>query len=315
MRAGTRGEAGSRLLAVGEGALWTTVVLGAIYAASVGPTGGGAAPGEQAYRFAYFVDAVLFSLLLAGILIAPFRRPPDARPRLAAVALPAFLVALLLHIAVWGVSASRWLSRQQPELGASLWAFATLARPLGFALAATFGLKLRIRGPGRPSRTPPWAAWWFPALSAVFLALLGITAVGAYLTARDVRGDWFGGGIAPWGLGAVAVSAPLLAFALIACARMDARAPPGTPADASLAPRRSFPWRVVLGPLAAAALLAAVSLLGLGVPAVAADPRLNTGLVLFASYGGALFPSYAVVAALRLLAPSTSRRTTADPGP
>ena len=317
MKLTRRTDSRSRILFFVELALWLFVIVAAVYASLAGLSGGGMKGSERDYLVFYAALSVTLTPVLAGVLILPFRsRSRNVAVGLWTVALPAFLLAVLLHIAAWGVAASRWLTNLQPRFGSVLWTFVLPAVPLALALTLTYTLKLSLtvnedtpatRESSRPRSTARWRGAWFAALSALFIALVSITAAGAASTAADVRGNWFPGEMTTWTHAIVAVSMSILLAVLIASAWMNSRR--GSRADGNDTARshpasRSgrLPWMTMIGPVFVGAiflLTSIVSLLTLGM--MNADPRLNTGVVLFVSYGSSLFPSYVIVCVLRIL--------------
>ncbi len=271
-----------------EALLWAFVGVAAATAVLVGVGAHGPAASASDYMRTYAVLSPILAAILAGILVAAARREGAGCPlRMATVAPPAFLVAVLLHIAVWGVAASRWLASNQPQLGTTLWMFVGGSLPPALLLCATFVLKLR-RLPDRETVMPPSSRTRvLPALSVLFAGLFLITALGAVATAATIEGNWFPRDIAVASyLAAIGTAAILLAALLLAgrFAGRDARGP-----------------RAATGPFAAGAAILATSLVALLLmDPLRADFRWNTGVVLFASYGSSLLPSYTVVGGLRV---------------
>jgi hypothetical protein len=323
---------------VAEAILWVFVFAIAAYAAYtyISSSRPAATPLEYMHWYAFL--AVALSLLLTAVLVAPFRKGLDrARPRLATVALPAFLVAVILHIAAWGVSASIWLVTLQPRFGNALWTFTTACTPIALALSLIYGLKLsaarkatytqpeRDRLPTKANAVSRFlrGRLWYWFLSVLFLFLFSVIAIGSYLTASGIGGDWFPGESSTWTYWIVVACTAILVGALVACSRAGAlrssrtnQTEPGRIVDAALVDDPDLPlengtrhpaaaqWKVVSGPLIVAATLFVISAAALLVPSelVRGSFRVNTGLVLFIAYASAFLPSYVVVCVLRLLA-------------
>lgn len=261
------------------GFLWLGVGSAAVLGATAGLVGDAPAASQGTYLATYAALSFLLAAVLAGLLLTPFRM--GRRPRARTVAPAAFLLAVLLHITAWGVAASRWLVAQQPQLGTALWTFALLSLPFALGLTALAWRRI-ADAPPATGRATPWGTGWILAISAGFLALFALTGSGAAATAASINSDWFPPEIAgPAHLVALATVAILVAAVLAAW---------------SAASRHGRAPAYLAGPLAAAVLLLAASLAGLLL--VDGPFRANTGLVLFASYGSALFPSYGVAAVL-----------------
>ena len=280
--------------------LWVAVIVVAVVSAYDGLTGGGIRGSQQDYMWGYVALSLVFYPILTAILVASFHAYlRGAELRLVTVALPAFLVAVLLHIGSWGVSASRWLINIQPGIGASLWTFVLGVVPITLVICTIFALKLRrAMRQDHPSiqqvttqidesvRKPHMT--WFAILTIVFVILFAITAAGSYLTAIDVGGHWFGMEMTMLTHYIVLYSYLFLTIALL---------------YAFLIRRGQKSIRsIILGPLLMGAIITITSLFSIFSPDfMDTDFRLNTGVVLFVAYSSSLLPSYVIVCILRML--------------
>ncbi len=289
-----------------------------VFSAYDGLTGGGIRGSQEDYMWGYVALSLSFYPILTAILVASFHaRLLGAELRLATVALPAFLVAVLLHIGSWGVSASRWLVNIQPGLGASLWTFVLGVIPFTLVICTTFALKLRtamrqsvqsahqiiVENDG--SRRKPFTIW-FTIFSIIFVILFAVTAAGSYLTAVDVGGHWFGTEMTMLTHYIVLYSYLFLAIALLYpfLIRRD----------------RKSARSIILGPLLIGAIITITSLFSiLSSDLMDTDFKLNTGVVLFVAYSSSLLPSYVIICVLRMLSnardgPTQRKRAFINPG-
>jgi len=314
-----------------EIASWISIFAAAAIAGVLGIVGSGSEGDENVYRWGYATISTIFSPLLAAILVSPFLpRIRHARLKLTSVASLAFLLAILLHISLWGVLASRWLSFYHPRLGSSLWAFILISAPFALALSATYFIKVRAIGRSaipsgdsydsveeRPAARSGWRKRWFLVASVLFLVQFVAIAIGAFLTAKSILNDWFTSDVTAWTHGVLVLDMSFLVGALMASALMisrdlmERRMDISTVGGAKLKGHGSDPprgnptrsvWLITLGPLFVGCVLLLVSLAALIFSSsIRADYHLNTGIVLFVSYSSSVLPSYAILSFLHLM--------------
>jgi len=314
-----------------EIASWISIFAAAAFAGVLGIFGSGTEGDENAYRWGYATISTIFSPLLAAILVSPFLPGiRHARVKLTSVASPAFLLAILLHISLWGILASRWLSFYHPRLGISLWAFILIGAPFALALSATYFIKVSARGRSaifsegsddsgeeRPAEKSFWRKKWFLVASFLFFVQFVAIAIGAFLTASSILNDWFTAEVTAWTHGILVLDMSFLVGALMASALMISRDLREGQTDISMVggaklkgrgsasprghPTRSI-WLITLGPLLVGCVILLVSLAGLIFSgSIRADYHLNTGIVLFVSYSSSVLPSYAILSFLHLM--------------
>ncbi len=315
-------------------ALWVAVIAAAIYAAYTGLTDTGSGNSSQDYMWGYVTLSFVLSPILAAVLFSPFTsRLGGRRLGLATVALPTLLLAVLLHIAAWGVSASAWLADISPRIGGSLWAFVQIGVPLAIGLCVSYSIKVRrVLRTQIPSYTTghtrsivhPREKWYIVASLLLIFQFFAIAA-GSALTATSANHPWFTEEAAVWTHRAVLVTVSFMVVALVMSARVTSRddhlqtirSVPGTKDGAgqdALASRSgskagTAAWKVVLGPLVVSVLFLLVSFAALlfAQPLIT-DFRLNIATVLFVAYGSSLLPSYVIVCILQLVRVRESSR-------
>jgi hypothetical protein len=312
-------------------ALWVAVIAAAIYAAYTGLTDTVSRNSSQDYMWGYVTLSFVLSPILAVVLFSPFTlRLGGRRLGSATVALPTLLLAVLLHIAAWGVSASAWLADISPRIGGSLWIFVQICVPLAIGLCGSYLIKVmralrsQVQSGGMGSIVRPRETWYIVASLLLILQFIAIAA-GSALTATSVNHPWFTEEAAVWTQRAVLVTVSFMVVALVVSARVTSRdyhiqtalSVPGTEDGAGQKALASHSgsktgnpaWKIVLGPLVVSALLYIISLAVFLFPQpLITDFRLSIATVLFVAYGSSLLPSYVTVCILRLVRVRESSR-------
>jgi hypothetical protein len=130
--------------------LWVALFAVVLHSVNVGLTSTEPLGTRHVYESGYSAALKGLILLMAVLLIGVVMASGEpGRVSMRAFLPPAFLLATVLHIATWGVSASKWLVTQQPMLGSALWTFLLLGMPISVAIVVLYLVGIATARPGQ----------------------------------------------------------------------------------------------------------------------------------------------------------------------